>query len=153
MARNPFATSHSFMAAVRSSFEVSRDTTRPSDVRPLRVAFSVGNGRGNARPEMTDEEFSALVGFLCENAEVSFSLSSVVAGSFTPAEIAARTLEVTDEGVCFRVSDAKGARTVKVPRDQWGSFTGFLTSARDVLPQERDLIWPSDEEREPEKAE
>lgn len=141
--RNPFATAHDFMGSVRTSFEVSRDNDRPAENRPIRVSFSVGTGRGNSRPEMTGDQFTDLVSFLCDGDPVVLSLNDVAnAGDLSPAQVAARSLTVDDDSVSFKVSDASGSRTVKVPRNLWGDFSGFLSRARDVLPSERDLIWP-----------
>ena len=141
--RNPFATAHDFMGNIRSTFEWSRDTERPAAGRPLRVSFSVGHGRGNAKPEMTEDQFIGLVGWLVGGDTVSLSLAAVAdAGDLSPVEIAARTLESDDDSVSFKVSNASGARTIKVPRGQWEAFTDFLTRAQGTLDAERDLIWP-----------
>ena len=72
--RNPFATAHDFMGGVKTSFEISRDNDRPADERPIRITFSVGGGRGNAKPEMTGVEFEELAGLLCNHAVIELSL-------------------------------------------------------------------------------
>lgn len=141
--RNPFARELGFMEGIRSSFEIARDTERDAALRPLRISFSVGTGRGNSKPDMTDEEFNGLVSFLCDGEPAEIPLTAAINGTLTPGQIAARTLTV-DETVNFKVSEESGARTVKVPRAVWGTFTEFLSNARDALPAERDLIWPED---------
>jgi hypothetical protein len=139
--RNPFAKELGFMEGIRSSFEIARDTDRDAILRPLRVSFSVGTGRGNAKPDMTDEDFVGLVDFLCNGNPVEIGLSAAINGDLSPAQVAARTM-TCDEHVNFKVSEDSGSRTIKVPRGIWGSFTEFLSAAVDALPAECDLIWP-----------
>ena len=126
--RNPFATAQDFMGGIRTSFEIARDKDRPAEDRPVRISFSVGTGRGNSKPDMTGHEFEELTGFLCDGGTVELTLSSVVNGyNLGPAEIAARTLMMGDGTVEFKTSMASGARTIKVPTNQWGNFTAFLS--------------------------
>lgn len=140
--RNPFAAATSFMDGIKTSFEVSRDVDRPAEDRPVRISFSVGTGRGNSKPDMTDDEFSELVGFICDNEPVYLTLSSSINTDQSPAMVASRTISIEDENVEFKVSLASGSRTVKVPRGQWGSFVAFLQAANDAIPAEQDVIWP-----------
>jgi hypothetical protein len=147
--RNPFASAIDFMGGIRTSFEISRDTERPAVDRPVRVSFSVGTGRGNSKPDMEENEFNRLASFLSGDLAITLTLSEAInAHNLGPAEIAARTL-VLDESVEFKVSNEKGARTVKVPRNQWGEFCDFMQTAAGVIESERDLIWPVEAAPEP----
>lgn len=86
----------------------------------LRYEVSVGIGRGATRLALGGEEVS---GFLAAIRDFNPSAN---AEAMTPAEVVRRTIAVEGEEVTFRVSNAKNARQVSVPIQEWQAFVQHM---------------------------
>lgn len=144
-ARRPFANALDFMGSVHASFEYDRDESR-EDERGIMIRFSVGQGRGASRHEMNDSEFIDFAYFICGDASVEIAVHQVRGDRLSPAQIAARTFAWSEEdGYSWKVSQASGARTAKVPRGNMVAFRDFLQNALHNLNDWRDDFWPAKE--------
>jgi hypothetical protein len=104
---------------VRNSITLSRDENGIAV-----VSFSCGVGRGSARVEVPAAEFADFVSALNERP----------AGGLSAGDMVRRTMEVSDEGLAFKASNAKGSRTATLPTGEVEKVVDLLASVADQLP-------------------
>lgn len=98
--------------------ELPADTDVSSAVS---VEFSIGSGgRGNSIVRLTGADVSPVIEAL-KAFDPAEDLSSL-----TPAECIFRTIATDEDGVTFKTSLAKNARTHTIPTEHWEAFLGLL---------------------------
>jgi hypothetical protein len=128
MGFNPFGGSQitsvvsHLVAQASSAFEmVSGNLLNVGDGRKaVRWEVSVGQGRGATRLGLNGDQIGDVIASLR-----SFD-ASADPEAMSPAEVVARTIAVEGDAVTFRVTNAKNARTVSIPRGEFQAFIAHL---------------------------